>query len=138
MSSFTTKLKFEKTNLKLKGRPLYKITEPFEYRVGSYSNPICTISVNNGFMSDFASIPRIFQFFFKPRGKYSKAAVVHDYLIEKLKVSREKVFTRKVADAIFYEGMLVLGVNKFTAYILFRSVSLFTTFKILQESFHNA
>jgi hypothetical protein len=129
MSTFTTPLKFRKTRIILKGLPCYEITEKFEYRVGSYDKPIVIITVPQGFITDFASIPWFFRWIFKPQGTYSKAAVIHDYLIETLKISKEMIYTRRVADTIFYEAMLVSGVNVFVAYILYRFVALYTTIK---------
>ena len=44
-------------------------------------------SINNevvvpaGFVSDGASIPRVFRLFFSPTGQYFSAAIIHDYII---------------------------------------------------------
>ena len=38
------------------------------------------VTVPTGFVTDFASIPRIFWSLLRPDGEYAYAAVVHDYL----------------------------------------------------------
>lgn len=62
------------------------------------------IEVPVGFVTDFASVPRLFWRIVPPWGAYSPAAVVHDYLYQNHLVSREE------ADRIFLELMTVLGV----------------------------
>jgi hypothetical protein len=48
------------------------------YRVGE---SVVTITVPQGFVTDFASIPQAFwSFGLSPNGTYSRAAIVHDYL----------------------------------------------------------
>jgi hypothetical protein len=62
------------------------------------------IEVPQGFVTDFASVPRIFWRIIPPWGEYSPAAVVHDWLYTKAEC------TRKEADDIFLELMARLGV----------------------------
>jgi hypothetical protein len=62
------------------------------------------IEVPQGFVTDFASVPRIFWRIIPPWGEYSPAAVVHDWLYTKAKCKR------KEADDIFLELMERLGV----------------------------
>jgi hypothetical protein len=54
------------------------LVEDVNYRVGDSA---FTITVPKGFVTDFASIPQAFwSFGLSPNGRYSKAAIVHDYL----------------------------------------------------------
>lgn len=92
----------------------------FSYDVGEEGSGE-TIEVPAGFITDFASIPRLFWMIYPKWGKYGNAAVIHDYLYW----MQEKKYPRKRADEIFYEGMLVLDVRKFTAKILFWAVKYF-------------
>lgn len=62
------------------------------------------IEVPQGFVTDFASVPRVFWRIIPPWGEYSPAAVVHDWLYTKVEC------TRKEADDIFLELMTRLGV----------------------------
>jgi hypothetical protein len=58
------------------------------------------IVVPGGFVTDFASIPRAFWGFgFSPHEKYSKAAIVHDYLYW------TQICTRQQSDNIFMIAM---------------------------------
>jgi hypothetical protein len=75
------------------------------------------ITVQSGFTTDLASIPRLFWNILPPFGRYTEAAVVHDFLY------RTHTVTRKRADSLFYEMMTVLGVNptaKWTIYLAVR------------------
>jgi hypothetical protein len=82
------------------------IVEPDEQLVYQSALYPDLIVVPGGFKTDFASIPRIFTPIHPKDGKHRLAAVVHDYLC------RLEGFPRKLADKIFYEAMIVLGVRK--------------------------
>ena len=73
------------------------------------------ITVPDGFVTDFASIPRAFRWMITGHGKDRWAAVVHDWLYA------EK-YDRKKADEIFYEALLISGVNKIKARTMYRAV----------------
>lgn len=111
MSSFTTELKV---------RPLpdgrhWELLEEFDYYLGSLDSGMY-IRVPKGFVTDFASVPRIFWWLFPPWGKYGKAAVVHDYLYH------TRMFSRVVSDAIFLEAMVVLKVPLWKRLIIYWAV----------------
>lgn len=75
------------------------------------------ILVPDGFVSDFASIPRIFWAVIgHPAGKYAQAAVLHDFLY------RSGYFTRARCDEIFREACEVLGVSRFKTWILWLGI----------------
>jgi hypothetical protein len=80
-----------------------------------------TIVVPAGFITDFASVPRIFWWIYPKWGKYGNAAVIHDYLYS----AQLEKYPKKWADEIFLQGMQVLNVGKFTARILFWAVKYF-------------
>lgn len=61
------------------------------------------ITVPRGFVTDFASVPRLPFIFWLAGGKATKAAVVHDFLYRKSGV------TRADADHVFAEAMAVTG-----------------------------
>lgn len=114
MSSFTTPLIVSP----LPDGRRWKLHRAFTYHIGSrYSNDCVRVSAN--FITDFASIPWVFWTFLPYWGKYGKAAVIHDYLYQNH--SR----TRKDADSIFHEAMLVSGTMKWKATILYWAVRLF-------------
>lgn len=112
-SSFTTPLIGEISN---DGMHI-KILKEFSFHIGSYpSNEVITVPV--GFISDFASIPQWAQSFISKMGPYTKAAIIHDYLLE---IAYKN---KKFADDIFFEAMTVLKVPAWKKYIIYYAVRL--------------
>ena len=74
MSSFTNAL-----ILKKKKKREWEVLQSFTYEVGHLGSGE-SIEVPAGFVSDLASVPRIFWPFLPPDGDYSQAAVLHDWL----------------------------------------------------------
>jgi hypothetical protein len=62
------------------------------------------LKVPRGFVTDFASVPRLFWSFFPPIGRYGYAALFHDYVYWLQEISRAE------ADAVFRDTMKELGV----------------------------
>ena len=77
------------------------------------------VAVPEGFITDFASVPRAFWSVMPPSGKYTKAAVLHDYLYQ------THLVDKKTADNIFKEAMEVLGVSKFKIWSMYSAVKFF-------------
>lgn len=75
-----------------------------------------SITVPAGFVTDNASVPRLFWSVVAPHGKYTRAAVVHDYLYS------GELIPRKKADEIFLFGMGVLGVPAWLAHVMYAAV----------------
>jgi len=71
-----------------------------------------------GFRSDLASVPRLFWRLFPPFGKYSLAAIAHDYCYARL---RDRMH-RADADALFLEAMEERGVPKRERYPMYWAV----------------
>ena len=114
MSSFTTPLIITIMPDGRRG----KLFHQFTYHIGSrYSQDKITVPV--GFVTDFASSPFFVWSFIPPWGRYSKAAVIHDYIYQ------TKIRTRKEADGIFLEAMLVLKVPKWKANLMYHGVRAF-------------
>ena len=80
------------------------------------------IEIPKGSKTDFASIPRIFWPILPPVGRYSRAAVVHDYCY------RHGLFTRKISDLIFFHAMEELKVPKWKRIVMYWAVRLFGWF----------
>ena len=101
----------------------WKVTAEFDYHLGDV-NGLETVHVPSGFVTDFASIPRLFWNLFPPTGSYGKAAVIHDWLYQKRIVRNGcyRFVERAEADAIFREAMRVLGVSWFTRQSLYLGV----------------
>lgn len=83
------------------------------------------VEVAAGFVTDFASVPRVFWRLFPPTGQYGKAAVIHDRLyvapvVRTLAATR--VIARTEADSIFLDAMSALGVSWATRRVLYAAV----------------
>lgn len=74
------------------------------------------IAVPRGFITDFASVPRLPFAYLLTGGKASAPAVIHDWMYS----TRE--FERDVADAIFREAIMVAGHSAFTAWVMWAGV----------------
>jgi hypothetical protein len=90
----------------------------FGYDVGEEDSGD-TIMVERGFVTDFASIPRLLWVIFPKWGKYGNAAVIHDWLYW------VQTRSRKESDAIMLEAMGILRVSKITRHLIYRAVRVF-------------
>lgn len=86
------------------------------------------VTVFTGFITDFASIPRILWIIFPPWGKYGPAAIIHDYIYAYHKEPGSTCcgFDRSMADKIFLWVMQDYAVNPIIRYILYLGVCLFS------------
>lgn len=84
------------------------------------------VTVEYGFDTDFASIPRCLWSLFQPDGEYTEAALIHDALYWHQATAEKggKPVSRAQADAVFLEAMEALEVGKITRQILYRGVRL--------------
>lgn len=80
------------------------------------------VIVPAGFITDFASVPRILWSIIPPTGRYTKAAVLHDYLYV---TKGDHNFSRKYCDKLFLEAMKVLKVKKWKRIIMYLAVRAF-------------
>ncbi len=77
------------------------------------------IVVPKGFETNFASTPWFLWAIFPPRGRWSKAAVLHDWLYAQKRISRFK------ADCIFRDAMRELNVPLWRRMTMYYAVRLF-------------
>ncbi|HSW80774.1 MAG TPA: DUF1353 domain-containing protein [Candidatus Saccharimonas sp.] len=89
----------------------WRLIHPVVYKTGRHE-----FTVPTGFKTDFASVPHAFIWLVPPYGKYTKAAILHDYL------SRLPGFNRSRADAIFRRAMQELGVSFLRRWIMWAAV----------------
>ena len=91
------------------GRLEYQLLEPLYVRLRA-AKGVGLLSfkavVPDGFVTDFASVPRFWWRWVPPAGDYAAAAVVHDWLYRTAGVG----ITRFMADALFRDLMEALGV----------------------------
>ena len=90
----------------------YELTHPLRYATG-----LDVWEVPKGFVTNFASVPRIVRPFITGHGKDRYAATLHDYLYS---IKHD----RREADAIFLEAMEVCRVNWLTRHAMHKAVRL--------------
>ncbi len=113
MSSFTSKLVLSPINSRF-----WQLEKEFEYKVGDIDSSEI-IKVPAGFITDFASVPKIFWSVLPPWGTYVKAAIIHDFLYKR------QIYSRKKTDQLFLEGMKILKVSNSTRLTMYLAVRIF-------------
>jgi len=104
----------------------YCVVRAVRYHIGFFGTNL-EITVPEGFLTDLASVPRFLWSLVPPHSPdYAAAAVLHDYLYE----WNNGMFTKVVADGIFYEAMRVLGVPKWRAIIMYLAVRLWNNWEV--------
>ena len=73
--------------------PIYFLTAPISWTPNPGQDAYGAVTVPTGFVTDFASIPRIFWSALRPDGEYAYAAVVHDTSIGPKHVRRKRLIT---------------------------------------------
>jgi len=98
----------------------------FSYDITAEGSGV-SITVPAEFVTDFASIPR-FLWFLPAWAKYCKGSIIHDWLYQAKSIGFSLI-TRKRADDIFYEALLVEwrhhASGRFWAYVEYKFVRLF-------------
>lgn len=90
--------------------PRYQLMEPID---------IAGVHVPASFISNGASVPRVFWSLFPPVGKYFLAAVVHDYVLEDTSVPW------KTATKIFDQALREVGVRTWKRHVMRVSVAIY-------------
>ncbi|EIP96815.1 Protein of unknown function (DUF1353) [Opitutaceae bacterium TAV1] len=101
-----------------------RLLAPFAFE----SSLLGTITVEADFHTDLASIPRIFWRIFPPAGKYTAAAIIHDWLYwnqsTRYNDTADVRIRREQADEVFIEAMCEIGVGWLTRHTIYRAVRL--------------
>jgi hypothetical protein len=96
--------------------PVYVLTKPIQWLPASAQTRHAAVFVPTGFVTDFASIPRVFWSMLRPDGEYTYPAIVHDYLYW------VQDRPRAVADEILKIGMQEFGVGATALNIIYAAV----------------
>ena len=91
------------------------LTEPLEYEQPRTHQRFV---VPRGFVTDLASVPRLFWTAFPPCGKYTPAAVVHDYLYW----VQSPICDRECADKVLLVAMEESNVDELSRTAIFSAV----------------
>jgi hypothetical protein len=94
------------------------LTKPIEWYPNAGGPQYSPVSVPVGFVTDFASIPRIFWSLLPPDGSYTYAAILHDYLYWVQDRPRE------TADEILKIAMQDLKIDTATVFAIYQAVRL--------------
>ncbi len=116
-----TPLRIEKIDGCDHGRQQFRLLEPLTFTVGLNGGSI-TLTVPAGYVTDFASVPRLFWRVFPPAGQYCEASVTHDWLCQLPGCSRF------LADAMFREAMFRLGVPVWRRVLMYYAVRFYGAF----------
>jgi hypothetical protein len=93
----------------------WELTRSLEYR-----GNVDTFVVPAGMLTDFASVPRPFVWFIPQYGRYTMAAILHDYLWSRL--AAQGALSYLDADAIFRRALRELGVAFLRRWIMWAAV----------------
>jgi hypothetical protein len=96
--------------------PMYFLISEIGWMPNPGQKSFPTVKVPVGFVTDFASIPRVFWSVLRPDGLYTYPAIVHDYLYW------EQTTTREVADQILRFGMEDFDVDRASITAIYASV----------------
>lgn len=109
--TFTSQLEIKEAD---QDHMFWSLTKPLTYQgnTESFAAPV-------GFITNFASVPRLFWSILAPWGRHMKAAVMHDYFY------RTGCVSRLDADRLFYRMMKQLGVSWWRRHTMYRTVRLF-------------
>lgn len=132
MSSFTEfsaplKIQYDAEASRALGADHWRVTEGFRFYVGTPDSGEW-VNVPAGYLTDGASVPRMFWSLIPPWGIYGQAAVVHDILCEYLSTTLHGLphrITRARCDQILLEAMVALQVPLVKRQLIYRSVSLY-------------
>lgn len=113
MSSFTSPLDVREAD----DGNHWKLLTEFDYERGLLGSGDI-IRVPAGFITDFASVPKILWNILPPIGLAGKAAVIHDWLYA------GQQFSRAETDGIYLEAMAALGVGWAQRYAMYAGVRL--------------
>ena len=98
--------------------PFYVLAREIRW-IDDHSGTHEDVVVPEGFVTDFASIPRVFYSLLKPDDEYAAAAVIHDYMYWDQSTSRAE------ADLIFKYAMKDLDVGGVTTAAIYNAVRVF-------------
>lgn len=122
----TLGIEFSKFASKELGRDMWVVKESFNLQLGEDRR----INVPKGYLTDGASVPRLFWGLIPPWGEYGQAAVMHDWLCEYLVIWNDNrkdwiSISRSDCDALFNTGMRILGVNKTKRLVMYSAVRVY-------------
>lgn len=94
----------------------------------TYTGESQSWAIPAGYVTDFASVPRAFEWKVRRFGRYTRAAIVHDYLITDELTKDEPAITSRDVDGVFRRIMREEGVPFATRWFMWLGVRLGAAF----------
>ena len=118
-SRFLDKMEVVKLDIKSRqGLPLYRVMNTARY----YSESLDKVfTIPKGFVTDFATIPKLLQWLFPSGGEYKWECVLHDVFYDVTSVD----ITREEADNVFKGAMEASGIGWWKVWCLYNAVRVF-------------
>lgn len=99
---------------------IYFLLEEVNWTTDSKYKSSTSVNVPRGFVTDFASVPRIFWSILPPDGDYVYPAIIHDYLYW----DQPAGVTREEADLVMLDAMNVFNVGSVKSHLIHKAVRL--------------
>lgn len=130
MSSFTEfsaplLIQYDEKASQILGADHWRVASGFRFYV-NHADSGEWVNVPAGYLTDGASVPRVFWSMIPPWGKYGQAAVVHDIVCEYLSITKDGLphpVTRKECDDLLLQAMAALKVPFVTRHAIHKAVS---------------
>lgn len=117
---------------KQENEDLWVTNEEFTYFIGPVQDRKY-VTVPAGFITDGASVPRMFWPIFPPWGVYGQATILHDYLCVNKQLTKNGDDTnlrigQEEIDKVLYGAMKALGTPVWKRAIIYAAVRFYNTF----------
>ncbi|BAS04959.2 hypothetical protein [Ralstonia phage RSF1] len=122
-------IRYSAIQSKLKDKDLWFTDDAFTFYIGETEEQKY-VTVPDGFFTDGATVPRMLWWLFPPWGVYGQAAVLHDYLCQNLRLTKngdnpDLKLTQTEVDKIFELAMKVLGTPWIKRKIMYWAVHIY-------------
>jgi len=122
-------IRYSAIQSKLKDKDLWFTDDEFTFYIGVVKDQKYVI-VPDGFFTDGATVPRFLWWMFPPWGVYGQAAVLHDFLCQNLRLTKngdnpDLTVSQTEVDKIFEMAMKVLGTPWIKRKIMYWAVHLY-------------
>ena len=130
MSAFTGRMVIEE----IVPGSTWRTVSDLVYEIG-YLGSGRFVIVPAGTVTDGASIPRPLSAVLAVWGTYGRAALLHDYLYQQLRIGKPHVYAadRRAAAALFFAAMQPLGTSAWLRWLMWAAVRIFGGQLVRQE-----
>src|ERR1700744_1617053 len=116
---------YDESASKALGKDYWRVIDSFRFYLNDPADSY--VEISSGYLTDGASVPRLFWSLLPPWGDYGQAAVVHDKLCETLTVVHAETgaivaIDRAQADKAFKQAMEVLQVPQWKRNVMYIAV----------------